>query len=434
MASTRGSETTRAFRPTPFFDHGLFLLHLNRGKEEMVRGRYETARREFEEARRLRPRDPEVLLSLSITLFHLGQFVEAETMTRDLLAEHAESVPLLFNLGLILFKAGRDRDAQEPLERVLGLAPAHRKAHLTLGLIAQRRGAWDEAQRHFKLAGAELKDGAEGDDPVARTARAAAAEVRVSTASRPSLNDSRSSPVVTPEPLDSLTTSGKLKITTGARMRMQTAVLGGAEASAPAGARPLGPFSPKPGGFLSVSCGSGVRVRRGIVVGRTGSPVLEDSPSAAPDGLGVVLVGVAGDGVLLVADPGRVPWLKALASETLSVHPERLLAFESALMCRANVMAGASDRTAAPSRRTRPATPLFLKLSGSGAVALAVSSEPARFDVERSQPLAIAARAVVAYGGEVVPELLAESDPLSGLGAGASLCFTGVGFVLADVS
>src|SRR5450759_2199681 len=43
MASTRGSETTRAFRPTPFFDHGLFLLHLKRGKVEMVRECYETA-------------------------------------------------------------------------------------------------------------------------------------------------------------------------------------------------------------------------------------------------------------------------------------------------------------------------------------------------------------------------------------------------------
>ena len=42
------------------------------------------------------------------------------------------------------------------------------------------------------------------------------------------------------------------------------------------------------------------------------------------------------------------------------------------------------------------------------------------------------ARAVVAYGGEVVPELLEASDPLSGLGAGASMRFTGAGFVLAD--
>lgn len=424
MTPTRGSETTRAFRPAPFFDHGLFLLHLNRGKEEMGRGYHETARREFEEARRLRPRDPEVVLNLSITLFHLGQFDEAETMTRDLLTEHAESVPLLFNLGLILFKSGRDREAREPLEKVLGFAPAHRKAHLTLGLLAQRRGAWDEAQRHFRMAGAELKDGSEGDDSVARTARAAAAEVRIATATRPSLNDTRPSPVVVvkPEPLDSLTASGKLKFSSGARPRPSAAVLAGMDSPAAAVARPLGPFSPKPGGFLSVACGAGVRVRRGIVVGRSGAPVLDSSLSQAPDGLDRILIGASGDGILLLADPGRVPWLKALAGETLSVHPERLLAFESALACRADVTPDAGDRTAPP----------FLKLSGSGAVALAVSSEPARFDVERGQPLAIAARAVVAYGGEVVPELLEESDPLSALGAGASMRFTGAGFVLAD--
>jgi len=419
MAATRESKTTRAFRPAPFFDHGLFLLHLNRGKEEMGGGHYETARREFEEARRLRPRDPEVLLNLSITLFHLGQFADAEAMTRDLLAEHAASVPLLFNLGLILFKSGRDLDAQEPLERVLGFAPAHRKAHLTLGLVAQKRGAWDEAQRHFKMAGAELKEGAEGDDSVARTARVAASEVRKATASRPSPHVTRPSPVVKPEPLDSLTASGKLRLSSGSRPRPPGAVPPGAE---PAPARPLGPFSPKPGGFLSVSCGNGVRVRRGIVVGRSGAPVLEASFASMPDGLDQILVGASGDGILLVADPGRVPWLKALAGETLSVQPARLLAFESTLACRAEVTPDAGDRTAPP----------FLKLSGSGAVALAVSSEPARFDVEPGQPLAIAARAVVAYGGKVVPELLEEGDPLSGLGAGASMRFTGAGFVLAD--
>jgi hypothetical protein len=422
VTSTRGSETTRAFRPAPFFDHGLFLLHLNRGKEEMARGYYETARREFEEARRLRPRDPEVLLNLSITLFHLGQFGEAETMTRDLLAEHVDSVPLLFNLGLILFKSGRDREAREPLEKVLGFAPAHRKAHLTLGLVAQRRGAWEEAQKHFRLAGAELKDGSEGDDSVARTARAAAAEVRTATATRPSVNDTlpAQAVVVKPEPLDSLTASGKLKFSSGARPRPSAAVLAGMDAAAVA--RPLGPFTPKPGGFLSVVCGSGVRVRRGIVVGRSGSPVLDGVAARGPDGLDRILVGASGDGVLLLADPGRMPWLKALASEALSVHPERLLAFEAALACRADVTPDAGDRTAPP----------FLKLAGTGAVALSVSSEPARFDVERGQPLAIAARAVVAYGGDLVPELLEESDPLSGLGAGASMRFSGTGFVIAD--
>jgi len=274
------------------------------------------------------------------------------------------------------------------------------------------------------MAGAELKDGSEGDDSVARTARAAAAEVRVATAVRPTVNDTRPTPVVKPEPLDSLTASGKLKSSSGARPRPSGAVLAGMDAAAAAVAisRPLGPFSPKPGGFLSVACGAGVRVRRGLVVGRSGAPVLDAAPSQVPDGLDRILIGASGDGVLLLADPGRVPWLKALLGEALSVHPDRLLAFENALSCRADVTPDAGNRTAPP----------FLKLSGSGAVALAVSSEPARFDVERGQPLAIAARAVVAYGGEIVPELLEASDPISGLGAGASMRFTGAGFVLAD--
>ena len=113
--STRASEPTRS---APFFDHGLFLLHLNRGKEDLRKGLHDDARREFEEARRFRPNDPEVLSNLALAMFHLGHLEEAERTTRGLLVSHADSVPLLFNLGLILFKAGRS-EAREPLERVL---------------------------------------------------------------------------------------------------------------------------------------------------------------------------------------------------------------------------------------------------------------------------------------------------------------------------
>ena len=220
----------------------------------MARGHHEAARREFDEAQRLRPQDPEVLLNLSITLFHLGQFGPAEAKTRELLQEHDDSVPLLFNLGLILFKSGRDAEAVEPLQKVLALAPAHRKAHLTLGLIAQRAGAYDSAQKHFRLAGAELKDGSEGDDSVARTARAAAAEVRAATLASPASahdtrpapalrDDTKPTPVVKPEPLDSLASSGKRNLVSsgvrprsGSTPRIDIAV-------------PIGPFTPKAGGL-----------------------------------------------------------------------------------------------------------------------------------------------------------------------------------------
>ncbi|HEY3350597.1 MAG TPA: hypothetical protein VGM13_12545 [Thermoanaerobaculia bacterium] len=425
MAS-RGSETTRAFRPAPFFDHGLFLLHLNRGKEEMARGHHEAARREFDEAQRLRPQDPEVLLNLSITLFHLGQFGPAEAKTRELLQEHDDSVPLLFNLGLILFKSGRDTEAKDPLEKVLALAPAHRKAHLTLGLIAQRADAYEAAQRHFRLAGAELKDGSEGDDSVARTARAAAAEVRAAAltpaaspnATRPApavRDDTRPSPVVKPEPLDSLAASGKRNlVSSGVRSR---------SGSAPRidVAPPVGPFTPKPGGFLSASCAGGLRVRRGVVVGRQGVPSLvTDGRLDGP--LAGILVTASGEGTLLLADQGRVPYLKALANEFLSVETSRLLGFDEALTYREDPAFEYRDKIVQP----------FLKLFGTGTVALSVVSEPARFEVERQNPFTIAARAVVAYGGDLTPELLEESDPIAGLGAGPVLRFVGAGFVLAD--
>ena len=168
--STRASEPTRS---APFFDHGLFLLHLNRGKEDLRKGLHDDARREFEEARRFRANDPEVLSNLALAMFHLGHLEEAERITRGLLVSHADSVPLLFNLGLILFKAGRS-EAREPLERVLALAPGHRKAHLTVGLILQREGRLDEATKHFAAAGSEKKVEVDGDDTITRTARAAA--------------------------------------------------------------------------------------------------------------------------------------------------------------------------------------------------------------------------------------------------------------------
>ncbi len=427
MATARvGSETTRAFRPAPFFDHGLFLLHLNRGKEEMARGHHEAARREFDEAQRLRPQDPEVLLNLSITLFHLGQFGPAEAKTRELLQEHDDSVPLLFNLGLILFKSGRDAEAREPLEKVLALAPAHRKAHLTLGLIAQRADAYEAAQKHFRLAGAELKDGSEGDDSVARTARAAAAELRAATLApsasahdtrpAPALRDeTRPTPVVKPEPLDSLASSGKRSAPTsgvrprsGSTPRIDVAV-------------PMGPFTPKTGGFLSASCAGGLRIRRGVVVGRQGVPSLATDPRLA-GALAGILVTASGEGTLLLADQGRVPYLKALTNEFLSIETTRLLAFDEALTYREDPAFEYRDKIAQP----------FLKLFGTGTVALAVVSEPARFEVERQNPFTIAARAVVAYGGDLTPELLEESDPIAGLGAGPVLRFVGAGYVLAD--
>ena len=419
MSSARNSGgPATPFRPAPFFDHGLFLLHLNRGKEELRKGQHEVARREFEEAKRLRPLDPEVLLNLSITLFHLGSFPEAEQLTRELLGAHENAVPLLFNLGLILFKSGRENEAREPLERVLLLAPAHRKAHLTLGLICQRAGEGEKAHKHFRMAGAELKDGAEGDDSVSRMARQAAAM----PLSAPGVAAPQP-PSVKPEPADSMTGAGRPLGSSGnwPRPVSGTFRFGRRTDSSPSLAlvTVVGPFAPKAGGLLAAVTDEGLRVRKGTLVGRTGKSVVE--PDTRLNGpVAGLLLKASGEGSLLLGEPGRVPFLRTLSREFLSVEPERLLAFEESLTYREDP---AFERSRAIERP-------FLKLFGSGAVALSSVSEPARFDVEWGQPLTLLHRIVVAYGGELVPEILEGHE--DGFGAGPIVRFVGAGFVLAD--
>jgi hypothetical protein len=421
MSSVRsGGGPATPYRPAPFFDHGLFLLHLNRGKEELRKGHYEVARREFEEAKRLRPHDPEVLLNLSITLFHLGGFVEAERMTRELLVAHENAVPLLFNLGLILFKSGREGEAREPLERVLALAPAHRKAHLTLGLICQRAGEGERAQKHFRMAGAELKDGAEEDDSISRMARQAAA-----MPARPPGSAVPQPPPVKPEPADSMAGAGRPLGVSGSWSRpiSGTFRVGRRSDSSPGLAlvTPVGPFSPKAGGLLAATTGDGLRVRRGTIVGRTGRPVIESDPRLEGTA-GSLLVKASGAGCLLLGDAGRVPFVRTLSRESLSVEPTRLLAFEETLVCREDP---------AFERRRGTDRP-YLKLTGSGAVALSGISEAARFEVEWGQPLTLLQKVVVAWGGELVPELLETPEAGSGFEAGPVIRFVGAGYVLAD--
>lgn len=429
-----------------FFDQGLFLLHLNRGKEEMRRGQYDSARREFTAAQQFRPHDPDVVSNLSFSLFHLGQYEDAERITRELLASHADSVPLLFNLGLILFKTERHEEAQVPLRRVIELVPQHRKAHLTLGLIAQREGDLPEARRRFQLAGAELKEGATGDDTVARSARTAVASV-ASVAATKSYQEIETSPIVLVKPEPLTKSSDKLPVAEADIQASAQRVVDAVtelkpEAAAPALLNPLpsqdselpdrnrtplskasGAFRPEVGGFVSANCAQGLFVRRGVISGRDGSPHFEKSVALAGS-LNELLVRASGEGTLLLVDRGRRPFLKPLTDEFLSIEPSRLLAFEASLHFREDP---------AFEFRRHIATP-FLKLFGTGVVAMGVTSEPAIFEVVPERPLTLAARSVVAYGGEIAPDLLEESDPMAQLGSGPVMRFVGSGYVLADAS
>lgn len=422
--SSRASEPTRS---APFFDQGLFLLHLNRGKDDLRRGLHDDARREFEEARRYRPNDPEVCSNLALATFHLGHLEEAERITRGLLVSHADSVPLLFNLGLILFKAGRP-EAREPLERVLALAPGHRKAHLTVGLILQREGRLEEAKRHFAAAGSDRKLETDGDDTITRTARAA---VLGRTA------PGGLAPTVKPETFGDAAAPGEPStqpIAPVLEPPERGALPPPVEAPPnPPAARPLSPpqaapppppptaFVARPGGLVAADVRGGVLVRRTALTGRTGVAELtpDDSLSGA---LARYFVRASGTGGVLLLDPRRGVHLVHLRNEFLSADPARLFGFDAGLTWREDPAFEFRRQIALP----------FLKLFGTGCVAFSTAADPARLEVTSDTPLTLSSRSLLAYGGDVAVDLVEDADPLADLGGGPVLSVSGSGYVLIE--
>ena len=430
--SSRASEPTRS---APFFDHGLFLLHLNRGKEDLRKGLHDDARREFEEARRFRANDPEVLSNLALAMFQLGHLEEAERITRGLLVSHSDSVPLLFNLGLILFKAGR-AEAREPLERVLALAPGHRKAHLTVGLILQREGRLDEANGHFAAAGSERKVEVDGDDTITRTARAAASSRPAPGAPAPSVkpeafDDSAVRRGPTTQPIAALPAEPPRETALGGAAPSASTIpppvspmpapgrAAGTDHAPSAGTAPA--FAGRPGGLVAADARHGVVVRRTALTGRTGAAELVPDDSLA-GALARYFVRVSGSGGVLLLDPRRGLHLTHLRNEFLSADPARLFGFDAGLTWREDPAFEFRRQIALP----------FLKLFGTGCVAFSAATEPARVEVTPETPLTLSARSLLAYGGDVAVDLVEDADPLADLGGGPVLRVSGSGFVLIE--
>src|SRR5205814_6901791 len=133
------------------FDQGVFLLHLNRGREAFQEGRYAEARRELETAQKLRPEDSEVLNLLGLVYFKSNAFPEAEVIYRRLAKENPGVFILHSNLGLILFKQGKLDEAEHYLLRAVELRPNYAKSHLYLGLLYRQRKKLGLARAHLRL-------------------------------------------------------------------------------------------------------------------------------------------------------------------------------------------------------------------------------------------------------------------------------------------
>ena len=137
---------------TPF-DQGLFLVHLNRGREHFDRRNFIDAAEQLEEARRLRPDDDTVLNLLGLAYFKQEKYKESDAAYRKLIELNPESYTLHFNLGLVCFKMLDLDNAEAIFLRALELKPDNQKTHFYLDNIYEKKSQYYNAIFHIEKPG-----------------------------------------------------------------------------------------------------------------------------------------------------------------------------------------------------------------------------------------------------------------------------------------
>ncbi|HXV64966.1 MAG TPA: tetratricopeptide repeat protein [Vicinamibacteria bacterium] len=140
---------------TPF-DQGLFLVHLNRGREHFDSRNFADAAEELEEARRLRPQDDSVLNLLGLAYFKQEKYKDAESVYRKLIDLNPNSPTLYFNLGLICFKLGDLDRAEATFLKTLELKSDSQKTHFYLGNVYEKKKQYYNAIFQYRKAGANI--------------------------------------------------------------------------------------------------------------------------------------------------------------------------------------------------------------------------------------------------------------------------------------
>ena len=359
------------------FDHGVFLLHMNRGREAFQEGRYAEARRELENAQRLRPDDADVLNLLGLVYFRTNAFPEAEVIYRRLALENPNVFILHSNLGLVLFRQGKLDDAEKFLQRAIELRPNYAKSHLYLGLLYRQRRQFEVALEHLRFAGAEKliheveAEMAPQPDPSTLTTQKV-----------------RAMPMVAANP--AATQPGTSQAPAAAASKLQDAV---DEASKTEGASKT--FALHENGFLEINFKRSVHVKKGTVSSYSGNLKFQ-AESGLLGTTAQTLVKAIGQGKIFVFEKGRKTFLLDLNEEFIYVEGSNLLALEDTLTYRVEPIYDSSYQ-----RRIDT-----VKIFGRGSLAMSTSIEPLTLRVTRDYPLSISSAALVAWTGNLIPTVV----------------------------
>lgn len=407
------------------FDHGVFLLHCNKGREAFQEGRYAEARRELENAQRLRPDDADVLNLLGLVYFKTNAFPEAEVIYRRLAKENPNVFILHSNLGLTLFKQGKLDDAEKFLQRSVELRPNYAKSHLYLGLLYKQRKRYPQALEHLKFAGAEkvIREVEAEMKPPAPPAPPASKQEPKAAPTQPQKVPVPTPPATaSPSAEETLTVPGNVAVPVSAASKLQEAV-----DETPAGTEVKSKrFVLHANGFLEINFARSVHVKKGTVSSYSGNLKFENE-SGLLGTTAQALVKAIGQGKVFVFEKGRKTFLLDLNEEFVYVEGRNLLALEDTLSYRVEPIYDTSYQ-----RRIDT-----VKIFGRGSLAMSTSVEPLSLRVTRDYPLSISSATLVAWTGNLVASVvdehaignvMIESDA----GQGFQIRFEGEGVVISE--
>jgi tetratricopeptide (TPR) repeat protein len=121
------------------------------------RAKFELAAEEFRKAYELDPRSLPKATMLSRTLRISGDYAGAEQVVQQALQIFPDSAELLYALGQLRIRQGRDQEAEIALRRAIALDPTADAPHRELGQLILRNGREDAGRRRLALA-ERLKD------------------------------------------------------------------------------------------------------------------------------------------------------------------------------------------------------------------------------------------------------------------------------------
>ncbi len=114
------------------------------------KGEFDKAIEIWREMLRDEPDNPQVLTSMANALVHKGQFAEAVSMLEGVVEKHPEFVDARNLLGICYINLNRLNDAERAALLVLAQESGNSEAYFNLGVIADKRGLYDEAFATFK--------------------------------------------------------------------------------------------------------------------------------------------------------------------------------------------------------------------------------------------------------------------------------------------